>query len=165
MVNEGFSDLVTTHRPVLPSGPSPVARLGKPHHASVYAPFSLRQIVEFILCLPLSFVPWIGVPLFLWLTGYRAGPFQHWRYFKLKEWTAQERNAYIKKHRLQYTSFGAVFLVLQLVPVASMLFLLTSAAGSAMWAADLEREENPDLEAVVPASPPPEYTEYVDDPV
>lgn len=101
----GYEDLVETTRPVNNDSESPVARLEKPHHASVYAPFSLRQTIEFIILLPLSFVPWIGIPLFLWLTGYRAGPFQHWRYFKLRELSKEDRMAEIKSRQLQYTSW------------------------------------------------------------
>ena len=52
--------------------------------------------------------------------------------------TKKERNAFIKKRRLRYTWFGTVALLLQLVPVLSMLFLLTTAAGSALWVAKLE---------------------------
>lgn len=48
------------------------------HCSSVYGPFSFRQIAEFVILLPLNFVPYFGVPLFLFLTGYRAGPLQHW---------------------------------------------------------------------------------------
>ena len=77
--------------------------------------------------------------MFLFLTGYRAGPLQHWRYFKLLDLTKKERNLFVKKRRLRYTWFGTVALVLQLVPVLSMLFLLTTAAGSALWATELER--------------------------
>ena len=76
--------------------------------------------------------------MFLVLTGYRAGPLQHWRYFKLLNFTKKERNAFIKKRQLRYTWFGTVALLLQLVPVLSMLFLLTTAAGSALWVAQLE---------------------------
>ena len=76
--------------------------------------------------------------MFLILTGYRAGPLQHWRYFKLLGFTKKERNAFIKKRRLRYTWFGTVALLLQLVPVLSMLFLLTTAAGSSLWVAKLE---------------------------
>ncbi len=32
-------------------------------------------------------------------------------------------------------------MILQLVPVLSMFFLLTTAAGAALWAVDLERDE------------------------
>lgn len=37
--------------------------------------------------------------------------------------------------------FGTVALVLQLIPVLSMFFLLTTAAGAALWAADLAKQE------------------------
>ena len=59
-------------------------------------------------------------------------------------------------------------LLLQLVPVLSMFFLLTTAAGSALWAVKLEEQKNLIAEAPVPApttdeeAPPPPYT---DDPI
>ena len=59
-------------------------------------------------------------------------------------------------------------LLLQLIPVFSMLLLMTSAAGSALWASDLERERQPpeQMAADEPATDdPPAYTEYSDDPV
>ena len=69
---------------------------------------------------------------------YRAGPFHHWRYFKLLDLTKKDRSLYIKRRQLTYTWFGTSALLLQLVPVLSMLFLLTTAAGSALWVAKLE---------------------------
>jgi hypothetical protein len=146
LVAKGFEDLVATSRPVLPASDgddgaellNPRTRLGKPVRSAVYGPFSIRQIFEFIVLLPLNFVPWIGVPLFLFLTGYRAGPLQHWRYFKLKGMNRKQRSAFVKQHRWMYTWFGTVALMLQLIPVLSMLFLLTTAGGSALWAASLE---------------------------
>ena len=121
-----------------PDGRDPVKQLGKPTMSAVYSPFSFQQIVEFIFFLPLNLIPVAGTPIFLILTGYRAGPLQHWRYFKLLGFTKKERNAFTKKRRLRYTWFGTVALLLQLVPVLSMLFLLTTAAGSALWVAKLE---------------------------
>ena len=48
--------------------------------------------------------------------------------------------------RYEYMWFGTVALLLQLIPVLSMFFLITTAAGSALWAADMEdkkrRQEN-----------------------
>lgn len=102
-MEKGFEDLVSTRRPVAAEGDNPVKRLGRPTRSSVYGPFSLRQIVEFILLLPLNFIPIVGVPLFLVLTGYRAGPLQHWRYFKLREFDRKQRNAFVKHRRWQYT--------------------------------------------------------------
>lgn len=139
LVNEGLSDLVATSRPLDSTASDPVKQLGKPTNAAVYSPFSLRQIMEFVLFLPFNLVPVVGVPIFLLLTGYRHGPLQHWRYFKLLGFDKQTRNQYIKKRQLRYTWFGAVALVLQLVPVLSMFFLLTSAAGSALWVVEMEK--------------------------
>jgi hypothetical protein len=61
--------------------------------------------------------------------------------------------------------FGTVALILQLIPVLSMVFLLTSAAGSALWAVKLEEQRrlNAAQQAVVITEdePPP----YTDDPI
>lgn len=116
--------------------------LGQPTQSAVYSPFSFRQIAEFILFLPLNLIPVAGTPAFLILTGARAGPLHHWRYFKLRGLTRKERNAEIKSRRLKYTWFGSVALLLQLIPVLSMFFLLTTAAGSALWVVKLEEQKS-----------------------
>lgn len=139
-VNEGYEELVGTARLLNPEAENAAKKLGKPTTSAVYAPFSLRQIVEFVLLLPLTFVPVAGIPIFLVLTGYRGGPFHHWRYFKLLGLSKKERKASIRRRQLQYTTFGTVALLLQLVPVLSMCFLMTTAAGAALWAVDIERK-------------------------
>ena len=116
LLHEGQGALVSTGRILLPEGTDPVQQLGKPVGTAVYAPFSFRQIVEFVFFLPFNFVPIIGTPVFLLLTGYRAGPFHHWRYFRLLGLTKQERRAAVKKRKLRYTWFGTSALILQLVP-------------------------------------------------
>ena len=113
--------------------------LGEPHSKSVYSPFSLRQVVEFVVFLPFNLIPYIGVPIFLLVTGYRAGPLHHWRYFKLLGFDKKERNLYVKKRQIKYTLFGTVALLLQLIPGLSMVFLLTTAAGSALWVSRMEK--------------------------
>lgn len=139
LINEGLSDLVGQARFLDRDGENAVKMLGKPTISAVYSPFSLRQIIEFIVLLPLNFVPVAGVPIFLILTGYRAGPFHHWRYFKLLGFTKKERNNFIKQRKVRYMWFGTVALLLQLVPVLSMFFLLTTAAGSGLWVAKIEK--------------------------
>lgn len=104
LLNEGHELLVGRSRVLHTDGETPVKMLGKPTTSAVYAPFSLRQIVEFIVLLPLNFIPVAGVPLFLLLTGYRAGPFHHWRYFQLLDMTKKQRKEYIKKRQLSYTA-------------------------------------------------------------
>ena len=104
LVNEGHESLVTTSRVLYPQGDDVVQRLGKPTKSAVYAPFSLRQIIEFVVLLPLNLIPIAGVPMFLLLTGYRAGPFHHWRYFQLQDLSKKQRKERIRQRRLQYTS-------------------------------------------------------------
>jgi hypothetical protein len=105
LVAEGCGDLVSVSRPVLPEEPglNPRTRLGKPTGPAIFAPFSFRQIAEFIILLPLNLLPYVGVPLFLLFTGYRAGPLLQWRYFKLKGMDRKERKAFIARHRWMYT--------------------------------------------------------------
>ena len=138
LICEDHEDLVAKSRVINPNGKDPVKRLEKPTTSAVYSPFSFRQIIEFIFFLPLNFIPVAGTPMFLLLTGYRAGPLHHWRYFKLLGMTKKERRRAIKQRRQGYTWFGTVALLLQLVPVLSMFFLLTTATGSALWVARLE---------------------------
>ncbi|OJJ47536.1 hypothetical protein ASPZODRAFT_63075 [Penicilliopsis zonata CBS 506.65] len=104
LVNEGHEALVTTSRVLYPLGEDPVRRLGKPTISAIYAPFSLRQIFEFVVLLPLNLIPVAGVPMFLILTGYRAGPFHHWRYFQLLDLTKKQRKERIRHRQLQYTT-------------------------------------------------------------
>ncbi|EDU44613.1 EI24 domain containing protein [Pyrenophora tritici-repentis] len=159
LIYKGYEDLVRQYRPVTEDALNdPVRRLGKPTRSSVYAPFSFRQIAEFVMLLPVNFIPYVGVPVFLLLTGYRAGPFQHWRYFQLLGYDRKRRNAAIKSRRWQYTWYGTVYLFLQLVPPFSMFFLLTAPASSALWAAELERARR-EQEANLAQAPQAQYTD------
>lgn len=111
------------------------------------------------------------------LTGARGGPFHHWRYFKLLGLNKKERKEEIRKRKWKYTwyvtrhlpfvcafqadfvRFGTVSLALQLVPVLSMFFLLTTAAGAALWAVKLEEERRLLLADPIEEDGPPEYTD------
>lgn len=141
MVARGHAELVKQRRPVDTEEPeTPLKALGPRDKGAVFAPFSFRQLFEFVVLLPLNFIPYVGVPLFLILTGYRAGPLLQRRYHNLKGMSSDQRKAFIrnKSMRYQYMWFGTVALILQLIPVLSMFFLITTAAGSALWAADME---------------------------
>ncbi|KAI5257565.1 hypothetical protein E4T42_00933 [Aureobasidium subglaciale] len=141
MVARGHAELVKAKRPVDTEEPeTPLKALGPRDKGAVFAPFNFRQLFEFVVLLPLNFIPFVGVPLFLILTGYRAGPLLQRRYHNLKGMTSDQRKIFIraKSMRYQYMWFGTVALLLQLVPVLSMFFLITTAAGSALWAADME---------------------------
>lgn len=75
------------------------------------------------------------------------------------ELTKQERKAYIKRNQWAYTWFGTMYMILELVPPFSIFFLLTLPAGSALWAAELEKQRR--LQQVARTEGP----EYSDDPV
>ncbi|KAI9745863.1 MAG: hypothetical protein M1818_000544 [Claussenomyces sp. TS43310] len=166
LIQEGLIDLVEPTRAIDHEAPTPVKMLGKPTISAVYSPFSFRQIFEFTIFLPLNFIPYVGVPAFIVVTGARAGPLAHWRYFKMRSLNKKERNNEIRTRRWKYTWFGSVALLLQLIPVLSMLFLLTSAAGSALWASQIEKtrrelETAPSqpTEVFVEDEAPPPYTD------
>lgn len=166
MIGEGYEHLVKNRREVSEDidESDPYKRLGPRDSGAKFAPFSFRQIVEFVVLLPLNFVPFAGVPLFLLLTGYRAGPLMNWRYFQLRQFTKKERNAFIKtkKRRFEYLWIGTVHMILQLVPILAMLFLLTTAAGSALWSVHMEQERQ-NAERLGVSTPdedePPAYTD------
>jgi len=173
LVAEGYEDLVKEGRPVAPERGvdgatlDPVMRLGRPNKPACFSPFSCRQITEYVFLLPLNFIPWVGSVIFLFLTGYRAGPLMAWRYFQLRSFTRTTRKKSIQEKRWRYAWFGTTAMLLQLVPILNMLFLLTSAAGSALFAARIETQRRiaetllADEESVQPLTP-----EYQDnDPV
>ncbi|KAI1487411.1 hypothetical protein F5X96DRAFT_650088 [Biscogniauxia mediterranea] len=176
LLNYGLEDLVAPHRILFPDAPNSVKKLGKPTTAAVYQPWSLIQIIEMIVFLPLNLIPYVGVPAFIIITGARLGTFAHYRWFELRGLTKKERKQAIKRRAWDYTWFGTTAMVLQLVPVLSFFFLLTSAAGAALWAAEIERRSQEALVVPAPApatpgadisdshpdGPPPPY---VDDPV
>ena len=82
----------------------------------------------------------------------------------------KEKREEIRRRQWKYTWFGTVALILQLVPVLSMFFLLTTAAGSALWVVKLEEQkrltvgtaEQEPGQGLVDEEAPPAYT---DDPI
>lgn len=168
VVAEGYEHLVKNRRPISDdiNQSDPLTRLGPRDKGAAFAPFSLRQILEIILFLPLTFIPFAGVPLFLLLTGYRAGPLLNWRYFQLKNFAKKQRQQYIKtkRRRWEYMWFGTVHLLLQLIPILSMFFLLTTAAGSALWSVHVEEEASASEEQENETFPPA-YSDHESGPV
>lgn len=109
LIREGLVDFVSPSRILFHDAPNAVKMLGKPTSAAVYSPFSFRQIAEFVLFLPLNLIPVVGTPFFLVLTGARAGPFHHWRYFKLLGLTKKERKEAIRRRGWKYTWYVIPF--------------------------------------------------------
>ena len=68
----------------------------------------------------------------------------------------------IKSRTWDYVWFGTVAMILELIPVLSLFFLLSTTLGSALWVGDMEAEhKNQAVRDLVGDVPPP----YEDDPV
>ncbi|KAK4223088.1 hypothetical protein QBC38DRAFT_488483 [Podospora fimiseda] len=139
LINHGFIDLIAPHRVLYPDAPNSVKRLGKPITRAEYNPWSFTQIFEMIVCLPLNLVPVIGTPAFIMITGARMGKLSHYRWYTLRGIPKKEMKKDLHNRSWEYLWFGTVAMLLELVPFLNFLFLLTSAAGAAIWASELEK--------------------------
>ncbi|KAJ9113952.1 hypothetical protein QFC19_000148 [Naganishia cerealis] len=147
-----------------------VTQLGRAITKPLSSKLSTDGIIRYVLTLPLNFIPVVGTVFFLGtfrsspfsrlaqrfidifyecgidiLVGYnglKSGPSYHARYFQLKGWDAQKRREVIKKRRGAYTAFGTVAMALNLIPVVSVFFTLTSSVGAALWASDIENKSS-----------------------
>jgi len=174
LIDLGHSDLIAPHRLLFPDAPNSVKMLGKPTSPAVYQPWSLVQIVELTFCLPLNLIPYVGTPAFILITGARLGTFSQYRWFQLRGLSRKERKQEIRRRTWDYTWFGTVAMLLELIPVFSFFFLLTSTTGAALWTSRMEhemhgterrQEETPQQvvqDEYDPDEPPPPY---MDNPV
>jgi hypothetical protein len=165
LIKLSYTDLVAPHRILYPDAPTAVKSLGKPTTSAIYTPWSIIQIVELVVFLPLNLVPFVGTPAFIIITGTRLGKLAHYRWFQLHGLSKKEAKQEARKLSWDYVWFGTVAMILELIPVLSFFFLLTTTAGSAMWVADLEdqrRNRLQRLSANEAAEPePPAYSDAV----
>ncbi|KAK4140744.1 uncharacterized protein C8A04DRAFT_39655 [Dichotomopilus funicola] len=140
LINHGLTDLIAPQRVLFPDAANSVRMLGKPTSRAEYQPWSLVQIIELIVFLPLNLVPYVGTIAFIMITGSRLGKLSHHRWFKLRGISKKDAKRELKIRRWEYLWFGTVAMVLELVPILSFFFLLTSTAGAAMWAAKMEEQ-------------------------
>jgi hypothetical protein len=120
--------------------------LGKPTSRAEYQPWSIVQMVELVVYLPLNLIPWVGTPAFIIITGARLGKLSHYRWYKLRGLDRKQRKKEIRDRVWDYTWFGTVAMILELIPVLSFFFLLTTTAGSALWVVKLEQERRAEEE-------------------
>lgn len=140
LINFGLTDLIAPHRILFLDAPNSVKMLGKPTSRAEYQPWSLIQIVELVFFLPLNLIPYVGTPAFIVITGARLGKLSHYRWYKLRGLDRHQRKKEIRDRTWEYTWFGTVAMILELVPIFNFFFLLTTTAGSAIWVAKMERD-------------------------
>jgi len=164
LINYGLVDLIAPQRLLFLDAPNSVKMLGKPTTPAAYTPWSLKQIAELIFFLPLNLIPVVGTPAFIIITGTRLGKLSQYRWYKLRGLSRQARKNEIRSRAWEYAWFGTVAMILELIPVFSMFFLLTTTAGSAIWVAKMETARRAQgAEAEAPQQPAGEN--YEDDPV
>lgn len=123
----------------------------------------MTQIAELVIFLPLNLIPVVGTPAFIIITGARLGKLAHYRWFQLKGFSKEQQKKQLRDHAWEYVWFGTVAMILELIPILSLFFLLTTTAGAAMWAARIEEaSQRSAVEDLVgeDAVPPP-YTDAV----
>ncbi|EFY84992.1 hypothetical protein J3458_020159 [Metarhizium acridum] len=161
----GLKNLVSPHRILFDEAPNAVKMLGKPTSPAIYQPWSIIQIVELVVFLPLNLVPYVGTPAFIIITGTRLGKLSHYRWFQLRGLSKEEQKREIKILTWDYVWFGTVAMILELVPILSFFFLLTTTTGSALWAARIEDERKRTgvdsliVNEQVSTEAPPEYSD------
>ncbi|KAK7426294.1 hypothetical protein QQZ08_007194 [Neonectria magnoliae] len=165
LINFSLTELITPHRILFRDAPDSVKMLGKPTSSAVYTPWSIIQIVELIVFLPLNLVPYVGTIAFIIITGARLGKLSHYRWFEIKGLSKDQKKKELRDRAWEYVWFGTVAMILELIPIMSLFFLLTTTAGAAMWAARMEEEDKrnivDDLIGHEHSSAPPPYTDNV----
>ncbi|KAF2205078.1 hypothetical protein GQ43DRAFT_437308 [Delitschia confertaspora ATCC 74209] len=138
LLSRNQTALVSTERQVR-SGSDPVSRLGK-IAKKPFERFTPKAIIRYFMYLPLNFIPVVGTVMFVILQGRKFGPSAHSRYFQLKQMNNRQKEEFIEKRKAAYASFGVPAVLLELVPVAGILFAFTNTVGAALWAADMEQQ-------------------------
>lgn len=118
-----------------------IQRLGKALKKP-FARFSVNELIRYVMYLPLNFIPVVGTIAFIFLRGRSRGNSVHDRYFQLKGWPQSRKSKWLEEHKGPYTAFGTVATLLEMIPVASVVFSFTNTVGAALWAADIEAKEN-----------------------
>jgi len=138
LMSRGTTELVSSGREIKRGKSDPIHALGK-LAKKPFAKYSPSAFIRYLIYLPLNFIPVVGSAIFIIIQGRKNGPDRHERYYQLKEWNASQREKHVDELKGAYTSFGIVATLLELVPVASILFSFTNTVGAALWASDLEK--------------------------
>ncbi|RLN58523.1 hypothetical protein BBJ29_004475 [Phytophthora kernoviae] len=99
------------------------------------------RLALLILTLPINLLPIVGSIIYAWLNGTILAWEYHLLYFEFKNFSYGQQKAFVKEHKVQYSSFGMQALLMEMIPGFGSLFVFTNAVGAALFAAHLEEEE------------------------
>ncbi|KXS09165.1 hypothetical protein M427DRAFT_64701 [Gonapodya prolifera JEL478] len=129
---EGFESLMKQKRGWSIFTPSlPVAAL-----------FNLTRLTTLTITVPLNILPFFGTALYAWLNASNYAMERHVHYlvdFKHLDLERTWKYTHHADRRAEYAQFGFACLLMEMVPVAQALFVLTNTVGAALWACDIER--------------------------
>ncbi|KAK0669551.1 hypothetical protein QBC41DRAFT_106544 [Cercophora samala] len=165
LIAKNKTEIVANGREVNSRGDS-IQKLGKALKKP-FSRFSVKELVRYFMYLPLNFIPIIGTVAFIVIRGRARGNSVHDRYFQLKGWSASRKSEWLSKHKGPYTgithnlrfvwltmtyatSFGTAATLLEMIPVASIVFSFTNTVGAALWAADIEAKDTEMTKATAP---------------
>jgi uncharacterized protein involved in cysteine biosynthesis len=101
--------------------------------AQSFRPGALGQ---YLLTLPLAFIPFIGWALFVYLNATKTAKSYVNPY--LRRGRGFTTNELVDQHEAEFNSFGAVALLLEQVPIIGALFQITNFVGAALWVEKLD---------------------------
>lgn len=103
LVARNDTGLVAKGREIKP-GQDPIGKLGRLIKRP-FSKFAPKQLIRYILYLPLNFIPVVGTVMFVILQGRKFGPNAHARYFQLKEWNQSQIDKYVESLKGAYTRY------------------------------------------------------------
>ncbi|KAF2764414.1 hypothetical protein EJ03DRAFT_28097 [Teratosphaeria nubilosa] len=146
LIAKGETALVQKDRQVKSGGAGDaIARLGK-LVSKPFAKYTPTALVNYFMYLPLNFIPVVGTVAFVVLQGKKYGPSAHKRYFQLKGMNKAQQERFVEERKGAYTGFGVAATLLEMIPLAGILFAYTNTCGAALWAADVEQKSGTSLQ-------------------
>ena len=102
--------------------------------------FQPGAIGQYLLTLPLAFIPFIGWALFVYLNSAKTAKSYVTPYLRRGRGltTNELRAQVVDTHEAEFNSFGAVALLLEQVPIVGTLFQVTNFVGAALWVEKLD---------------------------
>ena len=101
-------------------------------------------MVQYLLTLPLAFIPLIGWALFLYLNATKTAKSYVTPYLRRGRGltTNELRAQMVDKYEAEFNSFGAVALLLEQIPIVGAVFQITNFVGAALWVEKLDATRN-----------------------
>jgi hypothetical protein len=102
--------------------------------------FRPGAITQYLITLPLAFIPFIGWALFVYINAAKTAKGYVSPYLRRGRGltTDELRSQVVERHEAEFNSFGAVALLLEQIPIIGALFQITNFVGAALWVEKLD---------------------------